>query len=70
VQNVSQIARDLYEANQSPANEYLGRKEPDFLNVSFNSIYRDSTGDNPRNSSAVPSFHPFFSNIFHFALFI
>jgi hypothetical protein len=27
VQNVSQLARDLYEASQSPANEYLCRKD-------------------------------------------
>jgi hypothetical protein len=44
--------------------------EPFSLNANFNSMLQDSAGDNPRNSSAVPTFHPFFSNIFRFALFI
>jgi hypothetical protein len=44
--------------------------EPVFVNVNCISIHRDSSEDNPRNSSAVPTLHPVFSNIFRFAFFI
>jgi hypothetical protein len=44
--------------------------EPVLLVANFISIQRDSSGDNPRNSSAVPTFYPFFSNVFRLGLFI
>lgn len=44
--------------------------EPVLLFANIFSMHLDSAGDNPRNSSAVPTFHPLFSNIFCFAVFI
>jgi hypothetical protein len=44
--------------------------EPVLQNANLLSIHRDSSGDNPRNSSAVLTFYPFSSNIFCFAIFI
>jgi hypothetical protein len=38
------------------------------LNRTFRSIYRDSSGVSSRNSSALPTFHPFFSSLSFFAL--